>query len=234
MDSQGGERRKPKKKERRKHLVKLISVAHAGTGVILFEHIYKWPEDTQLTSVGGLAQSFFQFAREVDDGNIVSVHFEGAPRNHRRAKTPTSTPSSRSKTTRAPNTMKMVTTKDDIIIMTVFYDTKGSLVMSDEVNSRLERLRDGLFDAFSSELGQVVRDNEALILDIADERKTPTDEEIDAMRDLFRSFEISANELREDVFPSHSTASMSTGSVLSPSELAENEGEEEEKQGEVA
>ena len=89
--------------------------------------------------------------------------------------------------------MKMVTTKDDTIIMTVFYDTKGSLVfrlffslfflvilhllyfvcsMSDEVNSRLERLRDGLFDAFSSELGQVVRDNEALILDIADERKT--------------------------------------------------------------
>lgn len=48
--------------------VKNIRITDIETGVLLFERIYKWHEHANTASLGSLIQSFFQFAREVDDG----------------------------------------------------------------------------------------------------------------------------------------------------------------------
>jgi len=50
--------------------VKNICISDAETGIIVFQKVYKWKESSAFYKLGGLIQVFYQFAREVDDGQI--------------------------------------------------------------------------------------------------------------------------------------------------------------------
>ena len=61
--------------------VKNITISDARTGFLLLERKFRWPSHALSGSLGALAQSFLQFAREVDDGHIHGVVFEGKVRH---------------------------------------------------------------------------------------------------------------------------------------------------------
>jgi hypothetical protein len=63
---------RPKKKKEPELAVpiKNITICDAKTGFVILECIYQWPEQAVTTNLGSLILSFYQFAREVDDGGI--------------------------------------------------------------------------------------------------------------------------------------------------------------------
>lgn len=50
--------------------LRLLSVCDKETGVCLFQRAWQWRGDQERSSIGKLVQSFYQFAREVDQGGI--------------------------------------------------------------------------------------------------------------------------------------------------------------------
>lgn len=48
--------------------LRLVSVCDKETGVCLFQRTWQWRGDQERSSIGNLVQSFYQFAREVDQG----------------------------------------------------------------------------------------------------------------------------------------------------------------------
>lgn len=56
--------------------LRLLSVCDKETGVCLFQRAWQWRGEQERSSIGKLVQSFYQFAREVDQGGvcITSVH----------------------------------------------------------------------------------------------------------------------------------------------------------------
>lgn len=60
---------KTKKKEQELVVpIKNITICDAKTGFVVLESIYQWPEQAVTANLGSLILSFYQFAREVDDG----------------------------------------------------------------------------------------------------------------------------------------------------------------------
>ena len=53
--------------------LKNVCVSDVTTGNILFERIYNWSDGAALSNLGALIQVFYQFAREVDDGGMISA-----------------------------------------------------------------------------------------------------------------------------------------------------------------
>ena len=56
--------------------VHLLSICDLSTGIVLFEQKWQWRDGAHSTSVGNLVRSFFQLAREIDNGDIGKVMFE--------------------------------------------------------------------------------------------------------------------------------------------------------------
>lgn len=50
--------------------LRLVSVCDQETGVCLFQRAWQWRGDQERSSIGNLVQSFYQFAREVDQGGM--------------------------------------------------------------------------------------------------------------------------------------------------------------------
>lgn len=50
--------------------LRLVSVCDKETGVCLFQRAWQWRGDQERSSIGNLVQSFYQFAREVDQGGM--------------------------------------------------------------------------------------------------------------------------------------------------------------------
>ena len=48
--------------------IKNVTISDARTGFVVFESVMRWPVGTNTAHLGSLIQSFYQFAREVDDG----------------------------------------------------------------------------------------------------------------------------------------------------------------------
>ncbi len=64
-----GKHRAPRKKKISPHdPVKAVRITDIASGVVIFERLYKWPDSALASNIGSLIQSFFQFAREIDDG----------------------------------------------------------------------------------------------------------------------------------------------------------------------
>jgi hypothetical protein len=83
--SKGSRSKKSRRFRGEREMVKHVSIADTATGIVLFEKAYRWVEKAQTSMVGSLVQSFYQFAKEVDDGAISSVNFEmHVPAKHRR------------------------------------------------------------------------------------------------------------------------------------------------------
>jgi hypothetical protein len=66
---------KPRRKSEsdNSHPIKNVTISDAKTGFVLVERIFKWPEEALTANLGSLILSFYQFAREVDDGGCVFV-----------------------------------------------------------------------------------------------------------------------------------------------------------------
>lgn len=48
--------------------LRLVSVCDKETGVCLFQRTWQWRGEQERSGIGNLVQSFYQFAREVDEG----------------------------------------------------------------------------------------------------------------------------------------------------------------------
>lgn len=55
--------------------IKNIIISDSKTGFVVLECIYKWSENTVNNNLGSFILSFYQFAREVDDGGLFSSLF---------------------------------------------------------------------------------------------------------------------------------------------------------------
>jgi len=54
---------------RNSDFIKNVAISHEGTGIMLYEHKYKWEENVSNTIfVGNLVTSFYKLARQIDDG----------------------------------------------------------------------------------------------------------------------------------------------------------------------
>lgn len=115
-----GRRKKDRRKSSAPEPIRLVRVTDRSTGVLLFEGIYKWADHTNTANLGSLIQSFFQFAREVDGGEVESVFFEESP--FLVVPTPRSGSSDPKTTVSAADAMKMIHNKTDDIIIVVFYE----------------------------------------------------------------------------------------------------------------
>ncbi|RLN02253.1 hypothetical protein BBJ28_00000238 [Nothophytophthora sp. Chile5] len=54
----------------------MVKVLHRQSGVCLFTHQWKWDPQAHAEGVDALVLSFTQFAREIDGGDVVQVHFD--------------------------------------------------------------------------------------------------------------------------------------------------------------
>lgn len=56
-------------------LLRLVSVCDTETGACLFQRTWQWRGEQERSSIGKLVQSFYQFAREVDQGGAQTKSF---------------------------------------------------------------------------------------------------------------------------------------------------------------
>ncbi|KAI9914384.1 hypothetical protein PsorP6_008178 [Peronosclerospora sorghi] len=56
--------------------LRMVKVLHHQSGVCLFTHQWKWNPQAHAEGVDALVMSFTQFAREIDGGEVVQVHFD--------------------------------------------------------------------------------------------------------------------------------------------------------------
>lgn len=52
--------------------VKNVSISDANSHQIIFQRVYAWKATTAFNNLGNLIESFYQFARTVDDGGQFS------------------------------------------------------------------------------------------------------------------------------------------------------------------
>lgn len=61
-------------------LLRLVSVCDTETGACLFQRAWQWRGEQERSSIGKLVQSFYQFAREVDQGGAYLFETRGRDR----------------------------------------------------------------------------------------------------------------------------------------------------------
>lgn len=148
------EKATPKKRKKRE-IIKNICILDAVTGYLLFERKYKWPERVMAPNLSSLIRSFYQFSREVDDGNIASVNFEGGKSRKGKGK---DNFKHRSLNTTF-DTMQMVCVRSDKIVVSVFYDMHGELVPSsalkEKVTAFVHAVRIAFEESFTIELNEM-------------------------------------------------------------------------------
>eukprot|EP01040_Poterioochromonas_malhamensis_P021277 gene21277-25633_t len=64
--------------------VKNISISDVYTHQIIFQRVYTWKATTAFSNLGNLIESFYQFARTVDDGAVVGIDFESTGKDNLR------------------------------------------------------------------------------------------------------------------------------------------------------
>lgn len=114
-------------------LIQNICISDAATGHIIFERVYKWKETAAFSNLGSLIQVFYQFAREVDNGVISSIKFESGGRNTKKKRNDILQSDDK-------DTMQMTTIKTKDIIVSIFYDMRGSMLPSPEHKLKLNVL----------------------------------------------------------------------------------------------
>lgn len=142
--------------------VKNITISDAKTGFVLLERKFRWPTNTTSSNLGSLTQSFYQFAREVDDGFIGSVVFEGKEREPHWSGNGGSGGSGRS--SKQIQTMQMVCTRNEYETVSIFYDTTNYVVDAVDSNNLLLAIE----ESFADECGDVLSRLSARIMKLVD------------------------------------------------------------------
>ena len=159
--------------------MKNITVSDSRTGFMLVERKFRWPTHANSSNLGSLTQSFFQFAREVDEGLIESVVFEGKE-PHSSGK---SSSGSGSSTSKQHQTMKMVCSRNEFETISIYYDTTNYVVDPDEANSLLLAIG----NQFDRECGDLLSRLSGLIASFVDSVEENT-EEVEGVRSQFMFF----------------------------------------------
>lgn len=174
--------------------VKNICILDIETGIIVFQKVYKWKESSAFFNLGGLIQVFYQFAREVDEGEITCVNFE----------------SGRKVTTRLNQdayqvrnqTMQMKSIKTDQIIVSVFFDMQGNEMPTPEEDLKLDVLMYAVLEAFARDYQHQLIERRPTLQQFMDDQTAALEESADARITLpFESFGVIADKLRHQLFP---------------------------------
>ncbi|CAH0518423.1 unnamed protein product [Peronospora belbahrii] len=162
---------------------------HQQSGVCLFTHQWKWNAEAHAEGVDALVMSFTQFAREIDGGEVVQVHFD---------------PSRSDKTDRSgtipvasTGSLVMISLQNETIQAVLFHD-RTCEAASSALKAFLHRILQRFGDLFQHELQQL----QPQLLASA----TPTSQEREAVEAPFRRFEI---ELDSQLMPSGEAGTMS-------------------------
>mmetsp|Transcript_13622 Transcript_13622/g.22472 ORF Transcript_13622/g.22472 Transcript_13622/m.22472 type:complete len:235 (+) Transcript_13622:205-909(+) len=154
--------------------VKNITISDAKTGFVILERKFRWPTHANSSNLGSLTQSFYQFAREVDDGFIESVVFEGKERDSHGG----------GKSSKHHQTMQMVCTRNEYETVSIYYDTSNYYVDVDDSNNLLLEIE----EAFARECGELLSQVSARIFSLVDS----VEENAEEVADIRRRFEFFA------------------------------------------
>ena len=173
--------------------VKNICISDVETGIIVFQKVYKWKESSAFFNLGGLIQVFYQFAREVDDGEISCVNFESG----RRVSSRLSQESYHSRN----QTMQMKSIKTSDLIVSVFYDMQGMEMPTPEEDLKLDVLMNSVLEAFSSAHLESLFERRSTLQQYMDEQNAALDESDTRIVLPFEIFSSTADRLRRQLFP---------------------------------
>ena len=132
----------------------------AIAGSVLVERFYDWPETlvtTEIYKLGSLIKSLYQFSRELKDGSLLSVDFEGYPGSpvSRKSK-PRTLPKRSAQLHRCLSspfqTMRMICKSSEVIVA-LFVDMNGELNLPLDVSKILGSFLDQVREAFMSVYG---------------------------------------------------------------------------------
>ena len=200
--------------------MKNICISDSETGIIVFQKVYKWKESSAFYNLGGLIQVFYQFAREVDDGEISCVNFESGRKistrlshDHQQAKN---------------QTMQMKSIKTDDIIVSVFFDMQGMEMPTWEEDLKLDVLMHTVKEAFLRDhLTNLLEKRPTLQQEMEEKNDNLTNEETESRPALpFEDFAPIADRLRHQLFPlqDNNTTSNNVGNFSGSSNKASNTG----------
>ena len=146
--------RRKKRKPRDLNPLRQIRITDNITGTLLFERIYEWPDQTNTSNLGSLIQSFFQFAREVDGGDVESVYFEEGTAAFLPSATPRSIGSGDHRMSSYPtDSMKLIKSRSEEVTVFLFHECLGPEQAHQEV---FNQLVNAASSEFSSEFGTVI------------------------------------------------------------------------------
>ena len=173
--------------------VKNICISDVETGIIVFQKVYKWKESSAFFNLGGLIQVFYQFAREVDDGQISCVNFELG----RKVTTRLNQDQLQSRN----QTMQMKSVKTDDIIVSVFFDMQGMDMPTAEEDLKLDVLMHAVEFVFTQDcLDRLRLKRPTLQQDMEEQHEAM--EELDGRVTLpFEDFSFNADQLHHQLFP---------------------------------
>jgi hypothetical protein len=166
--------------------VKNITISDAKTGFVIVERKFRWPTHANSSNLGSLTQSFYQFAREVDDGFIESVVFEG--------KEPTN--SGGGKANKQHQTMKMVCCRNEFETISIYYDTTTYTVDPVDSNNLLLAVE----EEFGRECGALLSQMGGRILALVDSVEQQ-EEEAGDIRAHFEFFVHHIDDIITTTFP---------------------------------
>jgi hypothetical protein len=178
--------------------VKNICILDVETGLIVFQKVYKWKESSAFSNLGGLIQSFYQFAREVDDGLISCVNFESGRKVTTRLLNPQDT---YQQAASRNQTMQMKSVKTADVIVSVFFDMQGMEMPSPQEDLKLDVLMHAVLEAFARDFLHELLERRPTLQQFIDQQSAAA-EESDARVTLpFDAFGAVADKLRRQLFP---------------------------------
>ncbi|CAI5740224.1 unnamed protein product [Hyaloperonospora brassicae] len=152
----------------------MVKVLHQQSGVCLFTHQWKWKPQAHAEGVDALVMSFTQFAREIDGGEVVQVHFDPSQADSSKDR-----PSSSFVPTSSGG-LVMLSLQNETIQAVLFHE-RTCEAASTALKAFLQRILQRFGEVFKQELDQLQPQLQA--------SATPTPEEREAVEAPFRRYE---------------------------------------------
>ncbi|KAG1710847.1 hypothetical protein DVH05_013571 [Phytophthora capsici] len=155
--------------------LRMVKVLHQQSGVCLFTHQWKWNPQAHAEGVDALVMSFTQFAREIDGGEVVQVHFDPSrtDKKDRSGSNPASA-----------GGLIMISLQNENVQAVLFHDRTSDAACA-ALKAFLQRILQRFSEVFEHELDQLQPQLQA--------SATPTAEEREAVEAPFRRFEAELN-----------------------------------------
>jgi len=207
---------KPRLSGRRKSaeseiLVKSIVIIDAFTGIKLYERIAKWNEKSNTSNLGFLIKSFYQLAREIDDGEIKSVSFESKNWKHSKPGKVARSRSGTSEREKSGKTMKMVCSRSEEVVVSIFYNSDSHSVTDETMETKMTSLVDHIRHRFQTVCGTALFTLKPKLIQLASSSiSTDNSVELAAICEQF-TYQFYNEELlcQSEYFPGVSVSSMS-------------------------